>query len=91
MILETFSMQFKKKNNSLLIFLILFFYPVLSFKIILSNTLLANDKTQATPAEIRTTVNQTPVTNNVTDFVDAPIVTNVSTDSNIEFRVLSLL
>ena len=52
MILEIFSMQFKKKKNSLLIFPILFFYPVLSFKIILSNTLLANDKTQATQQEL---------------------------------------
>ena len=54
----------------------------------LCNTLLANDRAHATPAEIGTTINPTPVTDNVTDVVVVAIVTIVSTDSNFVLRVL---
>ena len=51
-------------------------------------TLLPNEKVQAILAEIGTTINPTPVTDNVTDVVIAPITTIVSIDSNSVFRVL---
>ena len=50
--------------------------------------MLANDWAHATPAELGTTIKPTPVTDNVSDVVVAPIITIVSTDSNIVFRVL---
>ena len=46
--------------------------------------LLPNDRAQVFPAEIGTTIEQTPVTNKITEVVVAPIITTVSTDSNIE-------
>ena len=49
---------------------------------------ITNDKAQATLAGIGTTINPTPVTDSVTDVVVAPTITTVSTDSNIEVRVL---
>ena len=51
--------------------------------IILSNTLLHNDRTHDTPVDIGTTIKPTPVTDNLTDVVIAQIITTVSTDSNI--------
>ena len=54
----------------------------------LCNILLANDRAHATPAEIGTTINPTPVTDKVTDVVVDPIITIASTDSNIVFKVL---
>ena len=53
--------------------------------------MLANDRAHATPAEIGTTFNPTPIADNVTDVVVAPTITNVSTDSYIVFRVLNFL
>ena len=52
--------------------------------IILGNTLLPNDRGQAIPADCGTTIKPTPVTDNVTDVVVAPIITTVSSDSNTE-------
>ena len=52
--------------------------------IILSITLLPNDRTHAIPAEIDTTIKATPVTDNVTGVVVEPIITTVWTDSNID-------
>ena len=51
--------------------------------IISCNILLPKDRRQAIPADIGTTTKPTPVTDNVTDVVDSPIITTVSTDSNI--------
>ena len=52
------------------------------------NTLLSNDKVKVIPAEFGTTINPTAKSDNVTDFVVAPIMATVSTDSNIEVKVL---
>ena len=54
----------------------------------LCNFLLRNDRIQATPVEIGTTINPTPVTDNATDVVLAPIITIVSTDCKTVLRVL---
>ena len=86
--LVNFSVYFIERFNSLLIFLI-FFYLLFLFNIISCNTLLPNGKAHAIPAEIGTTIKPTPVTDNVTVVVVvAPIVTTVSTDSNIDLIVL---
>ena len=53
---------------------------------ILSIILLPTDRTQAVQAENGTTKKQTPVTENVTDVVFAPIIPTVLTDSNIEVK-----
>ena len=49
---------------------------------------LPNDRAQAIPAENGTTIKPTPITSKFTDAVVAPIVTNVSTDSDIDVSVL---
>ena len=54
------------------------------FNIILCNTLLANDRPQVIPAKIGTTIEPTPVTDNVTDVVVELIITTASIDCNIE-------
>ena len=46
-----------------------------------------DDRAPATPAETGTTIKQTTVIKNVTNVVVAPIITTVSTDSNIEVSV----
>ena len=56
--------------------------------IILSITLLPNDRAHAIPAEIGTTIKPTPVTDNVTGGLVQPLITTVWTDSNIEVSVL---
>ena len=53
----------------------------------LCNTLSTSDKVQPIPADFGTTINPTPVTDNVTDVVVALIISTVSTDSNIEVRL----
>ena len=50
----------------------------------LCKTLLPKDKVHAIPAEIGTIINPTPITDNVTDVVVAPIITIVSTESKID-------
>ena len=42
---------------------------------------LPNDRAQANPVEFGTTIKPTPVTDKVTDFVVAPVLKTVSTDS----------
>ena len=59
--------------------------------IILCITLKNNDRAQAIAAEIGTNIKPTPVTDNATDVVVAPMKTTLSTDSNIEVSVLKLL
>ena len=54
-------------------------------------TLLDNDRAHGTPPEIGTTINPTPATDNDTDVVVVPIITIVSTYSNIGFRVFYFL
>ena len=54
------------------------------FIIILNFASLLNDRAHAIPTEICTTINPTPVSDNVTDGVVAPVKTIVSTDSNIK-------
>ena len=51
-------------------------------------TFLPNEKTHASTAEIGTTINPTPVRDNVTDFFIDPFLTTVSTGSNFEVSVL---
>ena len=57
----------------------------------LCNTLLPNDRVQAIQAENSTTIEPIPITDSVTDVVVEPILTTVSTDSKIVFRVLLIL
>ena len=52
--------------------------------------MLPKNSVQAIPEEIGTTNNPTTVTDNVTDVVVAPILTIVSTYSNIVFEVCFL-
>ena len=54
----------------------------------LCNTLLDNDRAQAIPADIGKTIKPTPVTDKVIDVDVAPMITMLSTDSNIVSRVL---
>ena len=56
--------------------------------IILCNTLLPNDKVQATPVDIGKTIKPTPVTDNVIEVDVAVMITIESADSNTVFRVL---
>ena len=56
--------------------------------IISCNTLLPNDKPQAIPADIGKTINPIPVTDKVIEVEVAPMITILSTDSNIVFKVL---
>ena len=55
--------------------------------IILCITLLPNDRTLAIPAELGTNIKPTPVTDNVTVVVVAPISATVATYSIIEVSV----
>ena len=54
----------------------------------LCNTLLPNDKPRAIPADIGNTIKPIPVTYRVIEVDVAPMITILSTDSNIVFRVL---
>ena len=54
----------------------------------LCNILLPNDRPQAIPADIGKTIKPIPVTDSVIEVEVAPIITIVSTDSNIVFKVL---
>ena len=56
--------------------------------IISCNTLLPNDRAHAFPAGIGKKIKPIPVIDRVIEVQFAPIVTIVSTDSNIVFRVL---
>ena len=50
-------------------------------------TLLPNDTAHAIPTEIGTIIKTTPVTDNVTEVVLAPIKTTVSTDFKMKVSV----
>ena len=52
------------------------------------NILLPNDKVQAIPADIGKTIKPIPVIDKVIEVDVAPMITILSTDSNIVFRVL---
>ena len=54
----------------------------------LCNTLLPKDRPQAIPADIGRITNPKPVTDSVIEVDDAVMITILSTDSNIVFRVL---
>ena len=54
----------------------------------LCNTLLPNDRQQAIPADVRKIFKPTPVTDKVIKVDVAAMITILSTDSNIVFRVL---
>ena len=54
----------------------------------LCNTLLPNDKPQATPADMGKLIIPIPVIDRVIDVDVAPMITMLSTDSNTVFRVL---
>ena len=54
----------------------------------LCNTLLPNDRVQAIPADIGKTINPIPVMDKVIEVDVAPMITILSTDSNILFTVL---
>ena len=56
--------------------------------IIFCNILLPNDRVQAIPADMGKIIKPTPVTDRVTEDDVAPMITILSTDSNIVFRVL---
>ena len=52
------------------------------------NTLLPNDRVQAIPADMGKIIRPAPVTDKVIEVDDAPMITILSTGSNIVFRVL---
>ena len=54
----------------------------------LGNTLLPKDRQQANPADIGKTINHTPVIVRVIEVDVVAMITILSTDSNIVFRVL---
>ena len=54
----------------------------------LCNTLLPKDRPQAIPADIGKIIKPTPVIDRVIEVDVAPMITILSTDSNIVFRVL---
>ena len=54
----------------------------------LCNTLLPNDKPQSIPADIGKTIKPIPVTDRVIEVDVAPMITILSTDSKIVFKVL---
>ena len=58
---------------------------------ILCITMLPKAKVQPIPAESGTTFKPSPVTENVAVFLVAPMITIVSTDSNIEVSVFYFL
>ena len=51
----------------------------------LRNTLLPNDKVQAIPADVGKIIKPTPVIDKVIEADVAPMITILSTDSNIVF------
>ena len=61
---------------------------LLLFIAFLCITFLPNDRTEAIPADIGTTIKPTSVADEVTDVVVAPLLTTVSADSSIEVRAL---
>ena len=65
-----------------------FLYLLYLFMINLCNILLPNDRVQAIPADIGKIIKPTPVTDKVIEVDVAPMITILSTDSNIVFRVL---
>ena len=75
-----------KRSKSLLIFPIMFFLFIVFIKYYIVCISLIK-KAHATPAEIGTTTNPTPVTGKVTESLVAPILTTASNDSNIEVRL----
>ena len=54
----------------------------------LCNILLPNDRVQAIPADIGKIIKPTPVTDKAIEVDVNPIITILSTDSSIVFRVL---
>ena len=70
------------------LFQIVFLSLLYLLNIISFNFLLTNDREQANPAGFSTTIEPIPVTDILTDVVVEPIITTVSTDSNIEVSVL---
>ena len=56
--------------------------------IILCKPLIPNDRANRTPADIGTKVIATTVTDKFADAVIAPVITTVSTESNIDVSVL---
>ena len=54
----------------------------------LCNTLLPIDRVQAKPADIGKVIKPIPVIDRVIEVDVAPMITILSTDSNIVFRVL---
>ena len=54
----------------------------------LCNTLLPKDRPQAIPADIGNIIKPTPVIGKVIEVDVATMITMLSTDSNIVFRVL---
>ena len=54
----------------------------------LCKTLLLNDNAHAIPAEVYKIIKPTPVIDKIKEVDVAPIITNVSSDSNFVFRVL---
>ena len=54
----------------------------------LCDTLLPNDRVNAIPADIGKIIKPKPVTEKVIEVDVAPMITILSTDSNIVFRVL---
>ena len=57
----------------------------------LCNTLLPNDRIHAIPADIGRTIKPIQLIDTVMEVDVAPILTIVSTDSNIVFSVLKIL
>ena len=66
----------------------LFLYILYLFMINICNTLLPNDRVQAIPADIGKIIKPAEVIDKVIDVDVAPMITILSTDSNIVFRVL---
>ena len=54
----------------------------------LCNILLPNDRVQAKPADFGKIIKPTPVIDRVIEVDVAPMITILSTDSNIVFKVL---
>ena len=65
-----------------------FLYLLYLFMINFCNTLLPNDRLQAIPADIGKIIKPIPVIDRVIEVDVAPMITILSTDSNIVFRVL---
>ena len=65
-----------------------FLYLLYLFMINLCNILLPNDRVQAIPADIGKIIKHIPVIDRVIEVDVAPMITILSTDSNIVFRFL---